>query len=128
MRLLTAGSLVRVQLGEPNKKTSNRMSFLFAFKLIQINYLVFPQPHSAVNCIVAETLAVRDEVRRGWRSGQNLPALQADSKFWAPQEVGRWFESNLGSQKSRMRKRSGFYFFTIRFSLFTKLSFGIFGK
>ena len=42
---------------------------------------------SAVNCIIAEALAVRDEARRGWRSGQNLPALQAVSKFWAPQEL-----------------------------------------
>ena len=32
------------------------------------------------------------------------------------------------TQKSRMRKRSGFYFFTLHFSLFTKFAFGIFGK
>ena len=31
MRLLTAGSLVRVQLGEPNKRDTNSVSFLFAF-------------------------------------------------------------------------------------------------
>ena len=27
-----------------------------------------------------------DEARRGWRSGQNRSALQAEKRFWAPQE------------------------------------------
>jgi len=31
--------------------------------------------------IVAEALPVADEARRGWRSGQNLPALQAEANF-----------------------------------------------
>ena len=40
----------------------------------------------------------------------------------------RWFESNRGRQKSRMRKRSGFYFFTVHFSLFTKFCIRDFWK
>ena len=43
MRLLTAGSLVRVQLGEPKEKHTNRCAFSFAFKLIPTNNLVFRQ-------------------------------------------------------------------------------------
>ena len=31
--------------------------------------------------IVADALPVADEARRGWRSGQNLPALQAEANF-----------------------------------------------
>ena len=31
--------------------------------------------------IVAEALPVAEEARRGWRSGQNLPALQAEANF-----------------------------------------------
>ena len=49
----------------------------------------------AVNCIVTEALAVREEARRGWRSGQKLPALQAVSNFWAPQEGCHRFELRL---------------------------------
>ena len=39
------------------------------------------------------------------------------------------FKSGRYLQKSRMRMRSGFYFFTIHYSLFTKQAFanGIFG-
>ena len=43
MRLLTAGSLVRVQLGEPKEKHTIRCAFSFALKLIQNNNLVFRQ-------------------------------------------------------------------------------------
>lgn len=30
---------------------------------------------------IAEALAVREEARRGWRRGQNLSALQAETNF-----------------------------------------------
>ena len=36
--------------------------------------------------IVAEARPVDDEARRRWRSGQNRSALQADKRFWEPQE------------------------------------------
>ena len=41
---------------------------------------------SSPDGIVAEAPPVADEARRGWRSGQNRSALQADKRFWEPQE------------------------------------------
>ena len=36
--------------------------------------------------IIAEARPVDDEARREWRSGQNRSALQAEKRFWVPQE------------------------------------------
>ena len=48
--------------------------------------------------IVAEAPPVADEVRRGWRSGQNRSAPQAE-RFWEPQE-GLTF---VGCDKSKQK-------------------------
>ena len=37
--------------------------------------------YGGIGSIVAEALAVRDEARQGWRRGQNLSALQAETNF-----------------------------------------------
>ena len=39
--------------------------------------------------IVAEARPVDDEARRQWRSGQNRSALQAEMRFWEPQEAAK---------------------------------------
>ena len=44
------------------------------------------QPTGVTRGIVAEARPADDEARRGWRSGQNCSALQADKQFWEPQE------------------------------------------
>ena len=36
--------------------------------------------------IAPEARPADDEARAQWRSGQNRSALQADKRFWAPQE------------------------------------------
>ena len=50
--------------------------------------------------IVAEAPPVADEARRGWRSGQNRSALQADKRFWEPQE-GKLFPVAEKESKTR---------------------------
>ena len=85
------------------KKTSNRMSFLFAFKLIQINNLVFPQTHWLLTA--SSPKRSQCEMKRGEDGAavKVLVPLQGTTKLWAPQEVGRWFESNLGSHLNRLQ-------------------------
>ena len=45
--------------------------------------------YGGIGSIVVEALPVGEEARRGWRSGQNSSALQAEKEFWEPQAVTR---------------------------------------
>ena len=49
--------------------------------------------------IVAEAPPVSDEARRGWRSGQNRAALQAEKRFWEPQEDVTFVGCDKSKQK-----------------------------
>ena len=110
MRLLTAGSLVRAQHGEPKKKVHAKhgLSSLFS---IWFRYL---RP-----CVSADASAVNwlECCRRLWRreaapeqekTRSEAPATRASHDYVFDRR-GRWFEPNTGSQ-SAVRESGRFCF------------------
>ena len=75
------------------------MSFLFAFKLIQINNLVFPQVHRLLTA--SSPKRSQCEMKRGENGTavKVLVPLQGTTKLWAPQEVGRWLSETAALHK-----------------------------
>ena len=85
-------------------------TILFFAAQIKLKQIPLQKLSKAVNCKDAETLAVRDEVRRLWRSGRNFASERARSfGYHKSYCVGlTWFEQGFGSKNKRAGHRPAF--------------------